>query len=274
MFMLNTLKSKFLILPLLASLALPACRGNFSIPLAKKEYNYIYPEIGLRGGADIPIYHANISKKLQTIPPHPDDGHFLKNPTTTKIEDELFIGFEPFLGLQAALNIGNTKLKTGGDGRLNFFSLAEGYRSGMFSVATETRKGNFIIPMPSAESYAFTQISMGPISPIPFVGLEQKILKSFNIDFELGFPYNNFEFKAGNDRYGKWDVKKKDEDGVFGIRGTGKISFCPKHEKSNNKEKLLKVGIGIGYEEYLPKFLGEKSSIRNLMPFVYFEIGF
>ncbi len=80
---------------------------------------------------------------------------------------------------------------------------------------------------------------------------------------EIGAPYGGFMFRSGRDTYGKWETYQRDKWIGFGLNTRLGIGY--EDEKMSGSGSFL-------YENYAPKFLGERANI-NAYGFS-FELGY
>ena len=227
------------------------------LPLAEEEAakEGIYTATKIRLGVEPVAYKADLGEKIKTTPVHSHDSPFLSGETATE-PDSYDDGFSwaPNLGLFGSIGTENLRIVGGVSGRWNIMYYEDGYRQGFHS----TRQQVSDIRPESNGSFVFTQLVPDAFTFIPSVGIEGKI-EDLMIGVTAGFPYMGWKVRSGHDRWGSWETVQKDSWTGFGERYTLTLGFNLDDESDDDK-----FFISVFYEDYEPKFAGEKAKISGI----------
>lgn len=250
------LKNKLISLFLTGVLSISGCLMRMNKKIETK--GPIYPEVGLRVGAEIINYDVKkIGKKIQTTGVHPDDSGFLYGKTTTNVYGSE-TDFAPKLGLEASIGTDFLRLYGGIDGRIHSLS-GKGYGEGLCDSKQQISDNRH----PSQGSFVFTQIDPDSFSWVPFVGIEGVLFNKIHAGVEVGFPNYGFTAKSGHDRWGKWQTVQKDHWRGFGKKIGGFIGISLEEFPNESELHDRFLGFYMGKETYGPTFAGEKAEIES-----------
>ncbi|MFC1598484.1 hypothetical protein ACFL2U_00520 [Patescibacteria group bacterium] len=204
--------------------------------------NDLSVSVSLRGGAEILFYRFDFSDEIERTYAHPADS------ATGYTDANLEEGYAGALKLGASGGFVYKQIMLYGGYDYRFNGAGESYAEELANYG--------------GESYAYTLVTNGAQTPIPFWGVKYYLPEfDFGFYFEMGYPTSKFHIETGHYRWDHHDAVRSDTWEGSGSRYVLGAEGLPWGFETQHFDFITMQQIYIFYEDYDVEFFDEDAQI-------------